>query len=109
MARDYGAGHDPVVRSVTANSGAQGACEAGQWRLRVRGALKSGLVGMNEATVGLRAVAGRLCAVDDAGQAQGTEGLTAGAVWGSRMKGMEMRDGKKPFYKAAWATERSLW
>ena len=57
------------------------------------------------------AVAARLCAVGGAGQAQGTErgALTARAARGSRMKGMEMRGGNKPFYKVAWATERSLW
>ena len=43
-----------MVCSVTANSGAQGACEAGQRRLRVRGAGKSVLVGSGEATAGLR-------------------------------------------------------
>ena len=43
------------------------------------------------------------------GKLRAQRGLTAGAVRGSGMKGMEMRGGKKPFYKAAWATERSLW
>ena len=55
-----------------------------------------------------------------AGLAQGADGLSAGATHGSERKEMEMRrgrgggggggggeEGKKPFYKAAWATERS--
>ena len=97
MARDYGAGHDPVVRSVTANSGAPGACEAGQWRLRVRDESKSGLVGMGEATAGLRAVAGRLCAAGGAGQAQDTEGAHGRGSWGLRNEGNRNERGKETF------------
>ena len=37
-----------MVRSVKANSGASGAYEAGQRRLRVRGTRKSGLVGSGD-------------------------------------------------------------
>ena len=37
-ARDCGAGHGSVVRSVMKDSGAQGACVAGQRRLEVGGA-----------------------------------------------------------------------
>ena len=35
--RDCGSGHGSVVRSATKDSGAQGVCEAGQWRLGVGG------------------------------------------------------------------------
>ena len=43
------------------------------------------------------------------GKLRAQRGLTAGAARGSGMKGMEIRGGKKPFYNASWATERSLW
>ena len=45
-----------MVRSVTANFGAPGACEAGQRRLWVRGARKSGLVDSGEAMAGIMAL-----------------------------------------------------